>query len=89
LCPPTTWHGRARPRPDLAGAAALGLVPDQCIVFEDASAGIRPHELLALRTSSGRIASRDEDVDVAVPSLSGVTSTAPGSIPRSPIIPPR
>ena len=34
-------HGKPNPDPYLAAADALGLAPEECIVFEDAPAGIR------------------------------------------------
>ena len=83
--------GKPAPDPYLAGAAALGLRPDQCIVFEDASAGIRSARAAGIAHVIGvGIASRDEDVDVAVSSLSGITFDGTRvSIPRWSIIPPR
>ena len=34
-------HGKPHPQPFLAGAALLGLPPEECVVFEDSSSGAK------------------------------------------------
>jgi sugar-phosphatase len=50
-------HGKPHPEPYLKGAASLGLAPADCVVLEDAPAGIRAGKaagarVLALRTTA-------------------------------------
>jgi mannitol-1-/sugar-/sorbitol-6-phosphatase len=37
----TVGHGKPHPDPYLAGAALLGLAPEECVVFEDAASGTK------------------------------------------------
>ena len=66
--------GKPAPDPYLAGAAALGLHPRQCAVFEDASAGVTSARAAGVAHVIGvGKATLGEDIDVAVSSLRGIT----------------
>lgn len=66
--------GKPAPDPYLAGAAALGLDPWVCAVFEDAPTGIAAARAAGVKVVVGvGPATIGEDVDVSVPTLAGVT----------------
>jgi mannitol-1-/sugar-/sorbitol-6-phosphatase len=67
-------RGKPAPDPYLAGAAALGLRPERCIVFEDARAGIISARAAGVAHVIGvGEATVGEDVDATVSNLSGIT----------------
>ena len=67
-------RGKPAPDPYLAGAAALGVRPGRCIVFEDSRAGIISARAAGVAHVIGvGEATVGEDVDAAVSSLSGIT----------------
>ncbi len=49
ICAEDTEHGKPSPDPFLAAARALGVPPEQCLVFEDAPMGIRAAEAAHMR----------------------------------------
>jgi sugar-phosphatase len=70
-------HGKPHPEPYERGARMLGLAPSECLVIEDAPAGVRAGKaagcaVLAVLTSHG--AEELEEADWIVPSLEGVTA---------------
>ena len=70
-----TKVSKAKPDPEvfLAGARALGLKPAQCVVFEDAAAGVRAaHNGDMLAVGIGTAENLPE-ADILLPGLSGVT----------------
>ncbi len=61
-------HGKPHPEPYLKGAALLGFPADQCVVLEDAPAGIRAGKsaaarVIALKTTAPPAALRDAGAD--------------------------
>lgn len=49
ICAEDTEHGKPSPDPFLAAAAALGVPPEHCLVFEDAPAGIEAAKAAGMR----------------------------------------
>lgn len=73
-------HGKPHPEGYLAGARLLGVPPQQCVVVEDATAGIRAARAARVRHVLG-VGDRDFDrhrPDVAVPDLRSVHWTGAG-----------
>jgi sugar-phosphatase len=69
-------RGKPAPDPYLAGAAALGLSPSLCAVFEDAAAGIASARAAGIAHVIGvGAATLGQDVDIAVTNLRGITFT--------------
>jgi sugar-phosphatase len=69
--------GKPDPEPYLAAAASLGLAPGECVVVEDAPAGIRAgiaagSRVLALRTTTGNVELLDAGADWIVDDLGAV-----------------
>jgi sugar-phosphatase len=66
--------GKPAADPYLLGAASLGLDPKRCAVFEDAAAGIASARAAGVAHVIGvGGATLNQDVDVAVRSLRGIT----------------
>jgi len=53
-------HGKPHPEPYLKGAALLGIAPQDCIVFEDAPAGIRSGKAAQSRVVAFQTTENDE-----------------------------
>ena len=68
---------RSKPEPDvfLAGAEKLGYAPANCLVFEDAAAGIEAARRAGMKTVGVGYPADLPDADVVVPDLTGVTVT--------------
>lgn len=49
ICGEDVIHGKPSPEPYLKGAALLGFAPDECLVFEDAPAGIASGRAAGMR----------------------------------------
>jgi sugar-phosphatase len=68
-------EGKPHPAPYLAGAALLGFVPEQCVVFEDSESGVKAGHAAGCTvvgtTFSHPVDSLD-DADYLVPDLTGV-----------------
>jgi beta-phosphoglucomutase len=66
---------RSKPAPDLflLGAQKLGLRPEQCVVVEDAAAGVDAGQTAGMRTIGLGPAERVGHADLLLPSLSGIT----------------
>lgn len=75
--------GKPDPAPYLAGAAALGLAPGDCLAVEDAVAGIVSAAAAGMATLAVTVttAARELAADAVVSDLTGVTATAgPGGL---------
>jgi len=71
-------RGKPDAEPYLAGARALGVEPDQCLVFEDAPSGIRSAKaagMVAIGVPTTYLAEELAGADAIVPSLQAVTVT--------------
>lgn len=76
-------NGKPHPEPYLAGAAAIGVSPDRCVVFEDAPAGVAAARAAGIGVIVG-IGGQDlGDATVVVPSLAHV-SWSDGTLTVSP-----
>ena len=65
-------RGKPDPEPYLAGAAALGFEPKQCLVFEDAPSGIRAAKAAGMTAIGVPTTYRAEELaeaDIIIPSL--------------------
>ena len=58
-------HGKPDPEPYLKGAAALALSPPDCIVLEDATAGVQSGKAAGARVIGLRTTSSDEELRAA------------------------
>ena len=68
-------RGKPDPEPYLAGAAALGFEPQECLVFEDAPSGIRSAKaggMMAIAVTTTYRAEELSQADLIVPSLKAV-----------------
>ena len=74
VCGDDVENGKPAPDPYLLGASRLGLLPSQCVVFEDAVAGVTAARAAGVGIVVG-IGSRvlDADVSCVVSSLEGIT----------------
>jgi sugar-phosphatase len=74
VCGDDVAFGKPAPDPYLLGASRLGLLPSQCVVFEDAVAGVTSARAAGVGVVVG-IGSRvlDADVSCVVSSLEGIT----------------
>jgi len=74
VCGDDVSLGKPAPDPYLLGASRLGLLPSQCVVFEDAVAGVTSARAAGVGVVVG-IGSRvvDADVSCVVASLEGIT----------------
>jgi mannitol-1-/sugar-/sorbitol-6-phosphatase len=71
-------RGKPDPEPYLAGARALGIEPEQCVVFEDAPSGIRSAKfagMVAIGISTTYPAAELGEADTIAPSLQTVVVT--------------
>jgi len=79
-----TGRGKPNPEPFLEGAARLGLDPRECVVFEDAPAGLTAARAAGCATIAvvGTHTAAELEADLVVPSLDRlqVTVTADGVI---------
>ena len=77
VCGDDVSLGKPAPDPYLLGASRLGLLPSQCVVFEDAVAGVTAARAAGVGVVVG-IGSRvlDADVSCVVSSLEGITWNA-------------
>jgi sugar-phosphatase len=71
-------RGKPDPEPYVKGAALLGFSPSECIVFEDAPAGIRAGKaagarVLALPTTEGENELKSAGADWILPGYSHLT----------------
>jgi sugar-phosphatase len=57
--------GKPHPEPYLKGAAALAIAPSDCIVIEDAAAGIRSGKAAGARVIAVRTTSPDDELRAA------------------------
>ena len=78
-------RGKPDPQPYLAGAAALGFEPKDCLVFEDAPSGIRSAKsggMMAVGLTTTYPAEELSEADLVIPSLEsvGVTMAASGGV---------
>jgi sugar-phosphatase len=58
-------NGKPHPEPYIKGASMLGLAPEDCVVFEDAPAGIRSGKGAGARVLALRTTAPDEDLRAA------------------------
>jgi sugar-phosphatase len=65
-------RGKPDPEPYLAAAAGLGRAPHECLVFEDAAAGIASARAAGVRHVVG-VGRRNDAIDAFVPDLRSVT----------------
>ena len=68
-------RGKPDPEPYLAGAAALGFKPKDCLVFEDAPSGIRSAKsggMMAVGLATTYQAGELSEADLTIPSLEAV-----------------
>jgi sugar-phosphatase len=68
-------QGKPHPAPYLAGAALLGFAPDQCVVFEDSSSGVKAgHDAgcIVIATTFSHQADSLEAADYLVEDVTGV-----------------
>jgi len=65
VCAEDVQHGKPDPEPYLLAASALGVDPSQCVVFEDAPAGI--HSGLAARMRVVVVGHLDDEVTEGLP----------------------
>lgn len=75
-------HGKPRPDPYLAAAAALGAAPATCVVFEDTAAGVAAAAaagatVVGIRT---QLAEEDFAPHPSIPDLSAVTAAEGGPL---------
>ena len=70
-----TKVSRAKPDPEvfLAGAQALGLAPEECIVFEDAVAGVQAAHNAGMKAVGIGTAEALPEADIVIPGLEGAT----------------
>ena len=71
-------HGKPDPEPYLAGAAALGVDPKTCLVFEDAPSGIRSAKsggMVAIALTTTYQSAELSEADSMIPSLDAVRVT--------------
>jgi sugar-phosphatase len=75
-------RGKPEPEPYQAGAHALGILPQRCVVFEDAAVGITAARAagVGVVVGVGR-RTESEDVDALVPDLSAVRYGATLRVP--------
>jgi mannitol-1-/sugar-/sorbitol-6-phosphatase len=79
-------HGKPHPEPYLKGAALLGLPASECVVFEDAPAGIRAGKsagarVIALPTSSAVNDLKSAGADWILPRYAGLTLLSVNGFP--------
>jgi len=79
-------HGKPDPEPYVKGAALLGLPPSECLVFEDAPAGIRAGKaagarVVALPTSSSESELKSAGADWILSGYGRVTLLAANGFP--------
>jgi sugar-phosphatase len=74
VCGADVELGKPAPDPYLLGASRLGLLPSQCVVFEDAVAGVSSARAAGVGVVVG-VGPRvlDADVSCVVSSLEGIT----------------
>jgi sugar-phosphatase len=75
-------NGKPHPDPYLKGAALLGVIAEECVVFEDAPAGIRAGKaaaakVIALQTTEGDELLREAGADWIVKDCSAVRLAEP------------
>jgi sugar-phosphatase len=71
----TVNEGKPHPAPFLAGAALLGLVPEECVVFEDSASGVKAGHAAGCTVIATTFSHPVEDLEVAdylVPDLTAV-----------------
>ena len=74
-------EGKPHPAPYLAGAALLGLAPEDCVVFEDSGSGVNSGRAAGSTVIATCFAHQSQDLspaDYVVQDLSGVHATAEG-----------
>ena len=76
-------HGKPHPEPFLKGAAVLGIAPNECLVAEDAPAGIRSGKAAGARVMAIRTELPDEELrnagaDWILDNLAAVAVRNPG-----------
>jgi len=76
-------HGKPHPEPYLKGAAVLGIAPNECLVAEDAPAGIRSGKAAGARVMAIRTELPDEELrnagaDWILDNLAAVSVRNPG-----------
>jgi mannitol-1-/sugar-/sorbitol-6-phosphatase len=79
-------HGKPDPEPYVKGSALLGLPPSECLVFEDAPAGIRAGKaagarVVALPTSSSESELKSAGADWILPGYSRLTLLSANGFP--------
>lgn len=70
-------HGKPHPEPFLAGAALLGFLPEDCVVFEDSSSGAQAGRVAGCTVVATTFSHPVESLDAAhylVPDLTGVSA---------------
>lgn len=71
-------HGKPHPEPFLAGAALLGIAPEDCVVFEDSASGARAGREAGCQVVATTFSHSIQSLDAAhylVADLSGVEAT--------------
>ena len=74
-------EGKPHPAPFLAGAALLGLSPQDCVVFEDSASGVKAGHAAGCTVIATTFSHSRESLAVAdyiVPDLAGVVASAVG-----------
>lgn len=69
-------NGKPDPEVFLKGAQALGLKPEQCVVFEDSAAGIEAAHRGGMKAVGIGSARKLPSADLTIPGFSGVTPAA-------------
>ncbi len=75
-------HGKPHPEPYLKGAAILGFPPAECVVLEDAPAGVRAGkaagaQVIAVKTTVQESALREAGADWILNNCADIRSTPP------------
>lgn len=78
----TVQEGKPSPAPYLAGAMLLGLIPGECVVFEDSASGVAAGHAAGctvIATTFSHPTERLEQADYIVPDLTGVSASYSGN----------
>jgi sugar-phosphatase len=67
-------HGKPAPDPYLLGASRLGFEPGDCVVFEDAQAGVTAAKAAGVQMVIGvSVRALDTDADIVIEDLTGIS----------------
>ncbi len=74
VCADEVAHGKPDPEPYLLGARALGVAPGECVVLEDAPAGIAAGKAAGMTVIALRTTHRDDELTEADVVVDGLTA---------------